>query len=140
METPNRAFIASGTVRPWTPLRYSAPSAFYHLRSSLSPAVQLITQLNLWNSIGEQAFTFRIRACTKLTPPKRRTLPGQQTGSDRAYPVGTSPGFDVVPTPSTRNRMIRSRSSSYLIPDEIRSLLFRNAQHSGSLPKDLAIV
>src|ERR1700731_2142461 len=91
--------------------------------------------------IGQQVPTFRTRAWATFTPPPCRTPPEQSAGSPRVYPgVTTAPGFDAIPTLSTRHQRftcVRLRGPYLTRYSRAFSL---NAHHHGFWPQQLKVV
>ena len=116
-----------GLLRPCAPHRYSHPRESVPWISPLA-----------W---GQQVPTFHTRAWSRVTPPLCRVPSGQAAGSRRTRPgITTLPGFDTVPTLSTRNRwfMLFVSAGPHLMLS--RSTFCRDAHHPGSLPEQLTVV
>ena len=105
-------------VRPFASHRYSAPHGSTTWSSPFASR--------------RQVPTFRTRACAGLTPPSCRSPLGQSAGTSRSFVPGQrlEPGFDDVPTLSTRHqRFTHVRLPSAHLTGSSR--LFRNAHHPG---------
>ena len=116
-----------GSLRPCASHRYSHP------RGST-------TWISPFTS-RRQVPTFRTRAWSGFTPPLCRVPPRQAASSPWTRPGSTTrPGFDTIPTLSTRFRwFIRFVSRR---PHLTRSChaFCRDAHHPGSLPEQLTVV
>src|SRR5688572_5356600 len=122
-----RLLSSYGPLRPCASHRYSHP-----WRST--PWISPLTS-------RPQVPTFRTKAWSRVTPPLWRVSSKQVAGSPCTSPgLTTRPGFDTVPTLSTRLRwFIRFVSTG---PHLMRSrrTFSRDAHHPDSLPEQLTVV
>ena len=116
-----------GSLRPCASHRYSHP------RGS-SPWISPLAS-------RRQVPTFRTRAWSRFTPPLCRMPHSQAADSRWARPgLTTRPGFDIVPTLSTRCRwFIRFVSTGPHLTQSSYAVSV-DAHHPGSLPEQLAVV
>ena len=116
-----------GSLRPCASHRYSHP------RGSTTWISPLASR--------RQVPTFHTRAWSRVTPPLCRVPPSQAAGSRWTRPGPTTrPGFDTIPTLSTRSRwFIRFVSTGPYLTRSCRAFS-RDAHHHGSLPQQLTVV
>ena len=127
---------SAGSSGPFAP---PALPGFVATTSPSAPAPRIGTRLLMgsttWRSplaSRRQVPTFRTRACAGLTPSSCRSPLGQSAGILPSFVPGQQlePGFDDVPTLSTRHqRFTRVRLPSAHLTGCSR--LFRNAHHPG---------
>jgi len=124
------------TALPSTPygsLRPCASHRYAHPRGST-------TWISPFTS-RRQVPTFHTRAWLRVTPPLCRVSSRQAAASPWTGPgLTTRPGFDTVPTLSTRSRWFTAVRLSEPYLTRSRRAVSGNAHHPGSLPEQLPVV
>jgi len=122
-----RLLRSYGSLRPCASPRYAHPRGSATWSSPLSSR--------------RQVPTFRPRAWLRVTPPLCRVSSRRAAVSPWTGPgLTTRPGFDTVPTLSTRSRWFTSVRLSEPYLTRSRRAVSGHAHHPGSLPKQLPVV
>ena len=123
-------------LSPTSPLLRVAPSLCL---ASIRWSLGFLPWTSLFTS-RRQVPTFHTKAWGRVTPPLCRMSPRQAADSPWAAPgLTTRPGFDIVPTLSTRSRWFTTvRLSVPCLTRSCRAVSL-DAHHPGSLPEQLKV-
>src|SRR6266478_7943605 len=136
---------SSRMTRPLRSLGLSPSSSLLRVAPSLCLAsIRWSSGFLPWTSLftsRRQVPTFHTTAWLRVTPPLCRMSPRQAAGSPWTGPGSTTrPGFDIVPTLSTRSQWFTSvRLSDPHLTRSCRAVSL-DAHHPGSLPEQLKVV
>jgi PEP-CTERM motif len=133
MTRPLRSIGSPRLLRSYGSLRPCASHRYAHPRGSTTWISPLASR--------RQVPTFRTRAWLRVTPPLCRVSSRQAAVSPWTGPrLTTRPGFDTVPTLSTRSRWFTAVRLSEPYLTRSRRAVSGNAHHPGSLPEQLPVV
>ena len=136
---------SSWMTRPLRSLGLSPSSSLLRVAPSLCLAsIRWSLGFLPWTSLftsRRQVPTFRTTAWVRVTPPLCRMSPRRAADSPWTGPGPTTrPGFDIVPTLSTRSRWFTNvRLSNPHLTRSCRAVSL-DAHHPGSLPEQLTVV